>query len=134
MRRRFVMQLFVDAQYNGRNRHRIRIDGVYAVYMFIAAIAVSCAGRIGAGGGQQGGDNLSVVYVDQAARGKNGHHAVLIFKIIRAVQDDLFFGLQACAFAGIQRIQIVLIILIGFFVRLNTAAHASSLLDCDRGR
>ena len=112
MRRRFVMQLFVNAQYNGRNRHCIRINGVYAVYMFIAAIAVPCAGWRGAGRRQQRGDDLSVVHIDQAARGKNGHHAVLIFKVIRAVQDDLFFGLQACAFAGIQRIQIILIILI----------------------
>ena len=112
MRRRFVMQLFVDAQYNGRNRHRIWIDGVYAVYMFIAAIAVSCAGRIGAGGGQQGGDNLSVVYVDQAARGKNGHHAVLVFKIVGTIEDDLLFRLKTCAFARIQRVQIILIVLV----------------------
>ena len=123
MRRRFVMQLFVDAQYNGRNRHCIRIDGVYTVYMFIAAVAVPCAGRIGAGRRQQGDDDVAVVHVDQSARRQNSHHTVLVFKVICAVKDDLFFGLHAGAFAGIERIQIILIILAGCFIGLNASAQ-----------
>ncbi len=100
------IRLLVDAQHDRRDRHGFRIDGVHTVDVLVGAVAVPRASGIGARGREQGDDDLAVVHVDQAARGQGGHHAVLVFKVLRAVEDHLLVGLKPGLRAGVLLLKV----------------------------
>ena len=87
--------LSAQSEHDGLNGHGIGRNGVDAVDVFILAVLLQRSDRIGGGRRHQGHDDRAGIDGEQPTRRQGGHHAVLIFEVLRAIEDHFLVGLFA---------------------------------------